>query len=300
MTEFLPVFTSPQGETKTLQAYQSMLDRWTAPYSELDISTRFGDTHVIASGPETAPPVVLLHALFATATSWYRNAGALSQHYRTFAVDMMGEANKSRPTRPIKSPDDYLTWFTELMDGLAVSQMYLVGNSFGGFSAAYFAMHLQERVRKLVLVGPAATIHGMLPFYIHMFVPKAFYMFFPWLPGQARVMRHSIDWMRAGLTNDNGWENLFYLVLMHGSMTSQVFPRVYTKEEFAQIKAPTLLILGEQEKIYRAKAASQAARRLLPSIQIQFIPQAHHITALANPERVNACLLQFFREGEDG
>jgi pimeloyl-ACP methyl ester carboxylesterase len=125
-------------------------------------------------------------------------------------------------------------------------------------------------------------------------------MFFPWLPGQARVMRHSIDWMRAGLPNDNGWENLFYLVLMHGSMTSQVFPRVYTKEEFAQIKAPTLLILGEQEKIYRAKAASQAARRLLPSIQIQFIPQAHHITALANPERVNACLLQFFREGEDG
>jgi len=67
-------------------------------YTKLDVPTTFGDTHVIASGSEVAPPVVLLHAFFATAMSWYATVGALAEHHRVFAVDIMGEANRSRPT----------------------------------------------------------------------------------------------------------------------------------------------------------------------------------------------------------
>ena len=55
---------------------------------------------MIVSGPVDGPPVVLLHALFATAASWYRNVEALSRTYRTYCVDVIGEANKSRPSRP--------------------------------------------------------------------------------------------------------------------------------------------------------------------------------------------------------
>jgi pimeloyl-ACP methyl ester carboxylesterase len=156
MPDYLPVFTSPQGELETLQAYQAVLDQWPVHYTELDVPTRFGQTHVIASGPETAPPVVLLHAYFATAMSWYRSVGALSQQYRVYAVDVLGEANKSCPTRPITSLDDSLQWFTDLIDGLGIGQLYLVGNSIGGFTAVYNAMRPPERIRRLVLIGPAA------------------------------------------------------------------------------------------------------------------------------------------------
>ena len=299
MPDFLPVFTSPQGESETMRAYQAVLAEWPAPYTELEIATSFGETHVIANGPESAPPVVLLHAFFATATAWYRNIEALSQHYRTYAVDIVGEANKSRPTRPIKSLDDFLQWFTELMDGLGIAQLYLVGNSFGGCTAAYYAMQLPDRIRKLALIGPAATFRGMLPFYIHMFIPEAIYLFFPWMPGQKRAMRHSIEWMHAGLPKNRAWVELFNLVLLYGRGTNQVFPRVFSAEELAQIKAPTLLILGDHEKIYPPHAAIEQARRLMPAIQVQLIPKAHHITALAQPELVNASLLGFFQEGEN-
>ena len=60
-----------------------------------------------------APPVVLLHAFFATAMSWYATVGALAEHHRVFAVDIMEEANRSRPTRVISSRDDYLQWFSD-------------------------------------------------------------------------------------------------------------------------------------------------------------------------------------------
>jgi pimeloyl-ACP methyl ester carboxylesterase len=298
MTDFLPVFTSAQGRIETLQAYQAVVGEWRVPCTEVDVPTSFGETHVIVSGPESAPPVVLLHAMFATATAWYRTADALSQCYRTYCVDMMGEANKSRPTRPITSLDEYLRWFVELVDGLGVWQMYLIGNSFGGFTAAYFAMHLPDRIRKLVLIAPAATFHAIVPFYVNMFIPKALYMFFPWLPARERAMRRSIDWALAGLPRDCTWDHLFYLVLVHGGMTSRVFPRVYSREELARVKVPTLLLLGDREKIYPAHEASEQAKRLMPTIRVQVIPKAHHIAALAQPELVNASLLQFFHEDE--
>lgn len=183
MSTYIPVFTSPEGESKILHSYQAILDRWPISYKELAVSTSFGETHVIASGPQGAPTVVLLHALFATAASWYRNVEVLSQTYRVYAVDVRGEGNKSCPVKPITSMDGFLQWFTELIDGLAIDTLYLVGNSYGGFTAAYYAMKLPERIRKLVLIGPAATIHSMMPFYVHMFIPKAMYAFFPKLPG---------------------------------------------------------------------------------------------------------------------
>jgi pimeloyl-ACP methyl ester carboxylesterase len=245
------------------------------------------------NGPDTAQPVVLLNALFATATSWGPTVAGLAQHYRTYAVDVMGEANKSRPSRPIASMDDYAQWFTEVLDGLGLKDVVLIGNSFGGFGGAYCAMQLGQRIRNLVLIGPAATFHSMTPFYLHTFLPKALYLLLPWLPGREWVMRRGVNWLLAGLPTDPAWVSLFTQIMVHGSMTTRVFPRVYKPEELAQITAPALLIVGDHERIYSPEAVSSAARRLMPSVQVAVIPDAHHITALAQPERVNQVVTGF-------
>jgi pimeloyl-ACP methyl ester carboxylesterase len=295
MPDFIPLFTSPEGKAAVMRDYQAVLDQWPVPYEELTISTSFGETHVIASGPQDAPPIVLLHALLATAMSWYRNVETLSQSYRVYAVDIVGEGNKSCPVKPITSLDDFLQWFTELIDGLGIQTLYLVGNSYGGFTGAYYAMKLPDRVRKLALIGPAATIYGMRPFYTHMFLPKAMYMLLPKLPGRQRTMRWSNDWMHSDLPQDPLWAPLFCRSMMFGGLINQVMPRVYLKEEFAQIQGQVLLLLGEKEVIYNSlKSAVRAARELIPNAQIKMIPNAHHITALAQPHEVNQGLLQFF------
>ena len=297
MSTFIPVFKSSQGEKEILRAYDAILDHWPVTYKELTIHTSFGETHIIASGPEDAPPVVLLHALLAGSVSWYRNVQALSQFYRIYAVDVIGEGNKSCPVKPIASLDDFLQWFTELIDGLGIETLYIVGNSYGGFTAAYYAMKLPERIRKLVLIGPAATISPMRPFMLHMFIPKAMYMFLPKLPGLKRTMRHSVTWMHRDLPVDPLWEPFFYNSMVYGSLINQVFPRVYSKDEFAQIKAKVLLILGEKEAVYNnLQLAIRSAQELIPGVEVAIIPEAHHITALSQPEKVNRKLLQFFEE----
>lgn len=289
----LPVFDSAKGRDEVARAYRSVLDLWPVPYVERKIPTSFGMTHVIESGPPDAAPVILLHAYFATAASWYRTVGALSDRHRVCAVDVIGDANLSRPVRPITSVGDSLTWFVELLDGLGVTTFSLVGNSFGGFLATHFAIELGDRVNRLVLIGPGSTFRGMPAFYLRMFVPKAAYLLVPWLPGRERAMRACEAWMYAGLARDPAWSTLFHLVLLHGGTANQVFPRVFSRDELARIQAPALLILGDRERIYRAEDAMRAARALLPSIQVQIVPNAHHVTAIAQPELVNAALLQF-------
>lgn len=297
MSTSIPVFTSPEGEKEIILAYDAIMGKWAVPYQELTIQTSFGETHIIASGSENAPPVVLLHALLASATSWYRNVEALSQSYRVYAVDVIGEGNKSHPIKPITSLDDFLKWFIEVIDALGIDTLYLAGNSYGGFTGAYYAMKLPDRIRKLVLIGPAATISPMRPFYTHMFIPKAIYGFFPKVPGVKRVMHWSVDWMHKGLPSDPLWEPLFYNSMVYGGLINQVLPRTYSKEEFAQIKAKVLLILGEQEAIYNnLHSAVRSARDLIPNVQVEMIPAAHHVTAVANPEKVNLKLLEFFAE----
>ena len=83
-------------------------------------------------------------------------------------------------------------------------------------------------------------------------------------------MRHNVDWLHAGLPSEHVWEKLFYLV-------------------------------GDREKVYSAQvqAVSQRANRLMPSIQVQIIPVAQHITVLAQPELFNTSLLRFFQESEN-
>lgn len=294
---FLSVFTSRQGEAEVMSAYQAVMDDWRVDFQELTVPTSYGRTHVIASGPADGPPVVLLHALFATAASWYRNVAALSEKFRTYAVDVIGEANKSQPTKPLTSLEDFRSWFTELIDGLGIDTLYLVGNSYGGFTGAYYAMKLPDRVRKLVLIGPASTIDSMTPFVFHMFLPKALYLALPRLPGVKRAMRRSVDWMHAGLPRDPLWEPLFYQTMMNGKLINKVLPRVFSKDEFSLIRAPVLLILGEKEAIYRSvESAVEKGRQLIPNVEIELIPDGHHITALAQPDRVNERILRFFAE----
>lgn len=124
------------------------------------------------------------------------------------------------------------------------------------------------------------------------------YMFFPKMPGMAKLVHDSINWIRNGLLPDPVWEQLFYRALLYGGMTSQIFPKVYSLEELRQIKTPTLLLIGDREKIYRPQDAIRSAEKAVPTLRAEIIPNAHHIAALAQPEIVNQRIEQFFAEGK--
>lgn len=104
-----------------------------------------------------------------------------------------------------------------MLDGLGVPETHLVGASYGGFLSAGLAMDMPDRIRRLVLIDPAATFHAIVPFYFHLFIPKFLSLLFPQVPFKRQVIRRGMNWLRNGLPADPLWEDLFFAAMVHGA-----------------------------------------------------------------------------------
>ena len=151
-------FKSSQGEAAYLSAYDTAMKAWPVPYDELEISNRFGVTHLVVSGPNNALALVLLHGYWATLTMWALNISELSKGYRVYAIDVMGQPSKSVPGEPIRNAADYVEWLDAVLDALHLDRISLAGMSFGGWLALSFAAAAPQRVQSLILLSPAASV----------------------------------------------------------------------------------------------------------------------------------------------
>ncbi len=284
----LSLFRSSAGRERVLTAYQAVLKQWPVPYEELTVNTRFGATHVIASGSKGAPPLILAHAFYATAMVWRPNVAALSRQHRVYAVDCLGEPNLSQPIRPISSRAEFGAWWTDLMDGLKIERADMVGNSNGGFLTLNQALLTPSRIRKAALIGPAATFVQIWPFYLNFFLPV--------LTGLRAWVERGIRWCLQGVPVEAAWERLFLACLLDGLSLNRIFPAVFTDDELRQVETPVLLLLGDHEVVYSPQRAMERARRLMPRVTAESVPSANHFSAASAPAWVNERLLRFFAE----
>jgi pimeloyl-ACP methyl ester carboxylesterase len=75
-------------------------------------------------------------------------------------------------------------------------------------------------------------------------------------------------------------------------------PPVCRDEELRELKMPTLLLFGDHEVIYNAKAALKRATKLIPHVETAVIPGAGHGLNFDRPELVNQRILEFLGRPE--
>ena len=106
------------------------------------------------SGPPSAAPVVLLHALGEDSGDWNEVTRALSGSWHVYAVDLRGHGRSDWPgtySLPLLR-DDVLRF----LDALGLRQVTLIGHSIGGAVAYLLAMQYpDQRVLRMVLEDPA-------------------------------------------------------------------------------------------------------------------------------------------------
>lgn len=76
-------------------------------------------------------------------------------------------------------------------------------------------------------------------------------------------------------------------------LPATLVPTTYSAEELKRVDIPSLLLIGEQEKIYNPKKAMQRAKQLMPNVTAKFIPHASHLLIMEQPELINARILDF-------
>src|SRR5262245_59028769 len=127
------MFKTPESRARYFAAYDASLALWPVPRESFDVSTRFGPTHVHASGPRAAPPLVLLHGVNISSTMWYPNIADLSRAHRVYALDIIGDKGKSVCTRSLLTPLDFVDWLRDVFSALHFEEAHVVGLSYGGF-----------------------------------------------------------------------------------------------------------------------------------------------------------------------
>jgi pimeloyl-ACP methyl ester carboxylesterase len=288
------LYRSPQAYIDEMTQYDAFLKRIPVPHESIFIQTSFGETHVLTMGKDNTVPVVMMHGLGANALSMREMAVDFSKSYQVYVLDAVGYSGKSAPTRP--SMEGYASWFVEAVNGLKVKEAHVVGISLGGWLAMKLDILAPVRVKSLTLIGSA----GFMPSPMPIIIKTLWLSMTATLPfaghGNARQflkMLTAPDWQQDPLMVE-----VFYRLLKYFKAPREI-PSPLSDEDLRKVTAPTLILMGQYDRLVNVEAAIERARKLLPNLcAAEVVPDVGHLMNTEKPDMVNMRILNFLKDGK--
>ncbi len=236
---------------------------------------------------EKNPPILLLHGFDSSLLEYRRLLPILSQHYQTWAIDLLGFGFTKRSKDLLFSPETikthlYYTWKT-----LIKEPCILVGASMGGATAIDFSLTYPETVSKLVLIDSAGLAAP----------PKIGKFMFPPLDYLSTAFLRNLK-VRQKISESAYYDKSF------ASKDAQLCAALHLqcdkwsqalisftksggygsfKQEIINLQPETTIIWGENDKILGTKDANKF-KELIPNSQLIWIPKCGHVPHLEKAE----------------
>ena len=290
-------FRSKKTKQQYLAFYDTIAKDWPVDSETRMIDTSYGQTYVRISGPVDAPPLVLMHGAGATSLSWIPNIEALSQSYRTYAVDNIYDVGRSTFTKIFKVPDDFVDWMDELFMVLDLrDNINMMGLSYGGWLTSQYALNHPEKLEQIVLLAPAATVLPLGPGFLGpallSILPHRHFV----KKGMETILSDLWKKDEDGRAYAEYWVDHLDLSLRSFKPKMMVSPTVLTDEDLRSLKVPALFMVGENEKIYSPYEAVERLNSIAPQIKTEFIPGAGHDLSVVQSDLVNQKILEFLEK----
>ena len=265
------VFKSDAGEQTVLSLYRKILREWPIPCEQALVSTREGDTFVLICGDKGLPPLVLLHGAQANSAGWMFDMPIWSQHFRVYAIDMIGEAGLSAQTRPRLEGDAHALWLGDVLQGLVRDERFcLLGVSLGGWLALDFARRYPEQIKKLVLLCPAGI--GRQKLFFLKYGPLL-------LLGRwgLRKMREAVLGPTPAQLPDQARPLVRLMQLIGSNIRSRILKiPVLADAQLRRLSMPLLCIVGGRDVLLDSAETQARLKRLAPQAEVRFLPEARH------------------------
>jgi pimeloyl-ACP methyl ester carboxylesterase len=281
------IYRSDAVRAEFHRLYDEKMAGWPLPYEDRFLDTDYGKIHVIVSGAEDGPPMLLLHASGVAGWSWKSNAEALGARYRLFAIDTIGDAGKSEYSdlgHILRTRADQAALYDDIMARLGITgAAVVVGASEGGFIASNLAVHRPDRVERLILLGPmgyAGAASAVLRIMGAQFFP---------IP---QVQDSTFRWAFSDAPNVTAEFGGWFRLLMSETVPAKVPPLPLPPDERRSITAPTLFVFGTRDNLVGDPAAARALVADMPDAQVAVV-EAGHLMGVERPDAIDALILDF-------
>ncbi len=243
--------------------------------------------HYTLSGTPGEGTVVLMHGWgcnLTTLASLEKVARAAGRS--TLSLDFPGFGRSTEPPA-VWGVEEYTRLVEKLLRQEGISSPVLLGHSFGGRVGLLYAS--RNDVEKLVLVDAAGVKpRRPLKYYLKVYSFKAMRRLYTLLLGKERAQK-IIDRQRARRGSAD--------YAAASPKMRQVLSKVVNedlKHIMPQIKAPTLLIWGENDSA-TPLADARTMARLIPDAGLVSFPGCGHYSFLDNPAQTGAVLNSFLK-----
>jgi 3-oxoadipate enol-lactonase len=225
------------------------------------------------------PVLLLSNSIGTDMHMWDRQMEALTRHFRVLRYDARGHGASGAPAGPY-SLDRLGRDVVELLDGLDLPRVHVLGLSLGGFVAQWMGIHVPDRVDRLVLSNTAAWL-GPAPAWDRAIAELL----------QAPDMQETTtmflrNWFPASMLEEDGpvvqaFRGTLLSTRREGIAGSWAAVRdADLRRTIALIPRPTLVIAGAHDTVTSAMHGEQIAATI-PGAQLRVLQVVH----LANVER---------------
>ena len=280
------IYSSPEIRDRFHRLYAAELADWPVNFETHLVPTSLGPVNVIVSGPPNGPPMVLLHASGVASWSWKHNIAGLSGPYRTYAIDLIGDAGLSEYQtldNVMRGAVDQARLYSGIMNAFGISKAVVVGASEGGFIASNLALHAPERVKRLILLGPMGY-SGATQAILRITIAQMF-------PFSA-LRDSTFRWAFSDSTSLRDDYSEWFGLLMEKTFPRKVAPFPISAAERQSLTMPVLFIFGERDNLVGDPETATALVQDIPDVTVRTVP-AGHLMAAELPEAVNELILNF-------
>ena len=244
------------------------------------------------SGRKDGPVAVLSHSLGSSLVMWEPQQPALEPYFQVLRYDTRGHGGSEAAAGPYTFEllaEDVVG----LLDGLGLSSIHFIGLSMGGMIGQALGLDHPDRLLSLTLCDTAAANP----------------------PGSREIWQERIDLVREeGLTpllepTLERWfrpefirqappilekiRRQFLATSINGYVgCSEAIMELDYLERLPQIKAPTLIVVGEEDPGTPVGAARAMQERISGS-RLAVLPKARHLSNVEQPEAFNRAVLEF-------
>mgnify|MGYP003637066035 FL=1 len=279
-------FKSKEGKEKILTLYNQKLNELNIEYSEKLIETKFGVTNVIITGDNKNPPLLLIHGTGGCAPLILESFPNLSSKYCVYAIDVLAQPNKSAENRLDMKSLDYGKWVTELIAILRLTEVTLVGFSFGGFISLKTLEFKETHIKKAYLIAPVYIVNGN-PF-------KGLFKMF--IPLKKFIKTNNDNYLKKVINvlfteADDFAIQFMGTTFQNCNMDFSPLP-VISKQSANNIKTPITIVAAEKDILFPGKKMIKRAKRIFSSLsEIVFLEGSKHVPSNGNFKKIEDLII---------